>query len=314
MLVIVEGCDGVGKSTVCDRIAEIAYTDFRCDVARYKAGVPVPGHDPFATYERGLPDFRTVEDAIAICDRWHWGEPIYSELFGRENTLTTAGFRHVELYAAARGAVVLHLENDAKVVRRRLRRRGDDLVRPGDVQRVMADYWMIARLSALPVVAAVDPSGDRLRDVVRLARTRMGMCAHLRRFPSYVGGPSPDVLLVGERRGGDPDQPDHAAFVPRGATSGRFLLEALPSSMWRHVGLVNAFEDDVPLLWTTMFEPNVVALGRKAYERLRDQGVACGAVPHPQYVRRFHHAAKIAYGRRIQQVAVKQEDALSWRP
>jgi hypothetical protein len=85
--------------------------------------------------------------------------------------------------------------------------------------------------------------------------------------------------------------------------------------MTRHIGIMNACDaDDVErAVRTTLVPPRVVALGANASEALHKLGIAHGAVPHPQYVRRFHYWAGDLYARAIAQATIGG-DLLKWRP
>ena len=102
--------------------------------------------------------------------------------------------------------------------------------------------------------------------------------------------------------------------MPLRNRSGEYLWEALPEDYWRGVGVVNAYEDDVATLYETLGRPAVVALGGRAAQALRAHKVPHGAVPHPQWTKRFANKAQTAYGELIAEVTKTQEDKLSWRP
>jgi len=151
-----------------------------------------------------------------------------------------------------------------------------------------------------------DHDEDALSRVLSTGRAAEDVAAPLAAFPSYVGPPHPDDLLLGERR---------LAPVYRGAfasTSGRYLLRALgdvdppPPDL----GLANALEEDVPALLEVLGYPRVCALGRQAQRSLQAAGVTHGAVPHPQYRRRFHHAADGEYRDAIYRALAGAEDLI----
>src|SRR5947209_5075228 len=130
----------------------------------------------------------------------------------------------------------------------------------------------------------------------------------LPRTATYVGPCSPELLLVGERRGTGPARRDNLpAFVPRPATSSHYLLTALErADVPPTYGLVNALEDDVAPLWHVLGHPPVVALGITAHHELERRRVPHGYVPHPQYVRRFHNKRSEDYARMILTAAAER--------
>ena len=138
--------------------------------------------------------------------------------------------------------------------------------------------------------------------------------AHLVEWPSYIGVPRPNVLLVGERKNPTNPAKSDAAFMPdHTGRAGTFLLEALPEHFWKGVGITNAYEtNDFPRLVETLDTPPIVALGRSASDLLLDLDIEHGAVPHPSYVQRFHRKKKEEYGELIRAVASNGEVHLSW--
>ena len=85
------------------------------------------------------------------------------------------------------------------------------------------------------------------------------------------------------------------------------------------VGFINANEGyPVDIFQGRLSRPNFVVLGREAEKTVRGSGELAehgfGVMPHPQYIRRFHHYARDRYGMEIQRVAINREDRSTWRP
>lgn len=318
VVVAVEGPDCSGKSTFIEQlnnVLDLTRTP-RCNL---KFGQPdPPDKDPFVEYEQQLDWHDEDGDVVVVCDRLHWGERVYGPLLRGRDRLRLAGWRHVELSLAARGTLVVFINTESSAIARCLERRGDPLVGVGDLSTIEAGYRWCLDHTALPVlslrhaddaaVLAVHALVDYMREV------------HSFKPPSivgqsYSGSLLPDLLLFGEKRGGQsPHHGDRHAFVPRNSGSGRWLLEALPEDLWHHVGLANACDQDDPVaLWTDLNKPPVVALGSAAHEQLTEHGIPHGTVPHPQFVRRFLHGRLEEYGELIRAHAYTTRVSLDWR-
>jgi hypothetical protein len=59
-------------------------------------------------------------------------------------------------------------------------------------------------------------------------------------------------------------------------------------------------------------ETKVVALGHEAADATSHLERA--TMPHPQFVRRFHHAAQRQYGEAVVEALEEQKEVLTWRP
>lgn len=303
MLITLEGCDGVGKSTLAEALADLARAH-GLHVRMLHRGKPVHD-DPFDEYEQGLLDYQPANHELVICDRWHWGETIYGPKYRGKSMLTRAGLRHIDLFLRARGAVQVLLDMPESVVATRLLERGDPLVAATEVSGIMQQYRELVTRVGRHVVT-IDPTDRHAAEsLFAMAVLAAEEACDLPRTDTYVGPCLPDLLLVGEKRGEGPRRRDDLpAFVPRPDTSGHYLITALEDARVAPLyGLVNALEDDVDALWHVLGHPPVVALGVTAHHELERRRIPHGWVPHPQYVRRFHNKRSEDYVRMIQTAA-----------
>ena len=295
MLIIVEGCDGVGKSTfvrsLVDTISEPVDVLHR----------GVPKRHPLQEYERDIEVYRSGEGRHIICDRWHWGELIYGPMFRGESKLGLAGWYHIELFLKARGALTVHLTHDADTALGRVMARGDDYV-PADkrtISRLLQEYAGRSFSTLTETRTVTDPGDTEVLSAVLQAQLLEEETTRLSKYKSLIGAPTPSYLILGEKKGslhlGDHD----AAFVPYSSTSGRFLLEALPREILEDCAIANALEEDVAKLWSDLERPAVIALGYKARRACQEAAIPHTYEYHPQYVRRFAHSKQAAYGQMI---------------
>lgn len=307
MIIIVEGVDCAGKTTFVDELHRVLPA-----AVRLSSGPPGPQVDMFEEYERRLYDALDTGKPV-ICDRWHWGERVYGPVLRGNDRLGLAGWRHVELFLRAHGAVAVYLHQPHDVLVDRLVRRGDAHVVPTQLRSLQLGYDRVLTGTILPTLQLRDPGAPEALHTVDLA-LRYDPPSDLPYFPSYVGQTvRPRALLFGERRGNGAPPPDRSAFVPRRTTSGYYLLKHLPEDLWGRIGLANALEDDPYQVWSWHDEPAVVALGVEAHKALSAADVPHAAVPHPQYVRRFHHKSLDSYGRLIADVVGTEADRTDWR-
>lgn len=332
MLILVDGVDCSGKSTLvaalAERLAEL-YPRDKVEVLRKGP----PAEHPLDEYERPLWSYRPGHGLHIVCDRWHLGEWVYPAVLGRPTRADDPAFAHIELLLRSRGALLVFASPPACVLARRYDARGDDLVRRDQLLDVDRRFTGVVARSLLPVHTIFEErTFDRdVTEIVGRASQFELECSALNRLATYVGPPNPQLLLLGDVRHEyrecdcDPLVAARAvvdpapAFVPYPGTSGHFLLRAVSSAGYRHVGLLNANDvDDAFAGWKLLGRPRqVVALGRQAQRtasRWRHRDLALGAAPHPQFVRRFAHGSCDEYGRVVALAATQHADMSRWHP
>lgn len=317
MFIVLEGCDGTGKSTLAGAVAaEIMGRDPDCSVEEIHRG-PLK-RPPLDEYVHDVADYLPGGLRHIVADRWHWGEEIYGPIYRDKSAMTLGQFRWVELWLASRGVDVWHVTQPLDRLQSRLQARGEDFLQADHVDLVRGMFEDLAGKSAVHT-GTVMPDGDIsliVKQIVdRAEYTEREIGDRIVRFPSYVGRAVPHTLLVGEKRGGTPPYVTDSAFMAINGNSGDFLLSSLPDDdWWKGVALVNGVEegDKLVQLVDELAGPQVVALGRAASDVLLDLDIDHGGVPHPQFVRRFHNKRKAEYGRMIKQHAQTGEMKYSW--
>lgn len=316
MFIAIEGTDASGKTSLCAEVAR--QLEERGPVETLHKGRPAEETRRWALCEYAI----NVERADfiknnAVADRWHWGEVTYAPL-KRPHTCTedgygllgTPGWRWVEMFMASRGMSQFWLYQPLEVIQRRLRSRGDSFVSENDLE-VIIELYKKGAASVHTLAGMVTPDPNSIDDIpnvaaeiIKTAELAALNVQHLALFPEYIGSPKPSALLVGDDR--NLKDVTILPFMPVNKNSGDYLMSALPETLWREVGIINS--DDVRGdrcidLWRALDSPTIIALGRKAAARLKMFGISddcVTVVPHPQYVRRFHHHDRIEYGSAIE--------------
>lgn len=316
MFIAIEGTDASGKTSLCEEV--VRQLRERGPVETPHKGRPAEETRRWALHEYAIDIEReNFAKKNVVADRWHWGEVTYAPL-KRPHTcieddyglLGIPGWRWVEMFMASRGMAQFWLYQPLNVIQSRLRGRGDDFVSEEDLE-VIIKLYKKAAFSVHTLESTLSPKPDSFDDIPKLARYVISVAenaakrvSHIASFPEYIGSPKPNALLVGDDR--NHKDVTILPFMPVNKNSGDYLMSALPETLWREIGIINSddvFGDRCLDLWEALGEPIVIALGRKAAARLTMFGVPDDdviVVPHPQYVRRFHHHDRVEYGNAIE--------------
>jgi thymidylate kinase len=295
MLWIIEGCDGVGKSTLAHKLKAALGSD-----AEVRHCSALKRH-PLDEYERDLDD---SQHHHIIYDRHYLGELVYGPVYRARSEVTPTIQRHIEMYLKSRGAVLVLLTQTTDVIIERCRNKGETFLQEEDVdlvRRMFTEAFMRSGVTYKSLL--VDPTEGDVDQLIADAEDAEAEVHGLARFPTYIGSSSPSVLLLGEMRG--PRNPGYSAcFVPHTGTSGHYLMATINGvGALSNCGIANALEENVPELLEELGNPRVVTLGTAAHRYLGDLEIPHGAVHHPQFVRRFHHAKMEMYGHNILKAA-----------
>jgi thymidylate kinase len=317
VLIILEGPDGAGKSTLAREIVDILQRDDK-KVELLHAG-PL-GEHPLDAYELPLAHYRPGRDSHIVCDRWHLGEAVYPRVFERPTLWDPAVAGHIDMFLEARGALVIVLNPRWEELRTRVAIRGDDLIDPIQLEYISTCYRRLPRrFVSRTYEKFVSP-----REIIATAQQFDETVMALNAFETYAGPLNPQVLLLGDQR--EPlarsKRPGLPAFVPFRTTSGHYLLkhvlcdfETINPVLCPRLGIANACDADDPVaLWRVLGHPKIVTLGERAHKKLVSLGLEHGAAPHPQFVRRFYFKYGRSYASLISDAARTQKDMRTWRP
>jgi len=111
MLIVIEGTDASGKTTLVSEIQKQLNDLFPNNVEFFHKSKPeeMTRRWVLKDYVTSVENFDWTKK-IAVADRWHWGEVTYAPLKRPESSsdgyglLGVAGWRWVELFLSSRGA------------------------------------------------------------------------------------------------------------------------------------------------------------------------------------------------------------------
>lgn len=307
MLIILEGPDCAGKSTLASKLAcaiENAIPENAVTV--FHKGPPEL--HPLDEYESPLFMYMPGMGQHIICDRWHWGESVYPAVLGRSSQLDDGIRLHIEMFLRSKGALVVHVSAEDRVLEQCISRRGDDLIEAGKGHQLNVLYNGVSATSLLDVVLVDgrDINTTTIQHIIHRAGMLSVAASKLNHFTTYVGSTAPRLLLLGDVRNGTYAGDLRPAFMPYPSTSGHYLMNSLARYVGiprlSTIGIMNACDaDDARKLIDTVSEtmqtsPTIVALGRKASKALPEYN---RHVPHPQWQRRFAFGRAAEYARNI---------------
>lgn len=292
-VLIVEGADGSGKTTLCNTLAR----DHGFKVVH--TGVPreTNGRDLFNTYLMDL-WLALHEDQPVVFDRLFLGEFIYGPIMRGRSLLTDHHLRMLNRVVMAYDIKHVLCLPPRPVAYDNWRAKKQDYVdHETKWGQVFEDYdrWS-DRLMTFDYTATFN---DRI-DPTELFITRPTLPL------GVVGSPDAKLLVVGERVNTKVQEVD-LPFMDDGGSSA-FLDDCLKAGyLESEVAYCNAYSfNNLPNQlddWLARFKvrPQVAALGNEASRALRDLNIQHHKLPHPQYVKRFKNGKKAEYARQLKE-------------
>lgn len=151
MLIICEGPDLCGKSTLADRLRSYISTTTHKEARVIHAGPPLA--DPISEYVTPLADYVPGGGESIILDRWHVGEMVWPGFFGRPTQMGPVEMREIEGFLKERGALLIRCEMSVTNLERALERAEYEPTSPGDAAHILWLFDDAYLRSMLPQVS-----------------------------------------------------------------------------------------------------------------------------------------------------------------
>lgn len=275
MIVIIEGPDGAGKTTLAEHLSKRYWLSY------HHEGPPPPGIEPLYHYAKLLDNARHPRGSGVVFDRFALGERVYGPVLRGRDAIGLDGWRVFKRLLKASGAISVLCLPSYEVCHASWASGRHELIL--DRQRFNATYshWVALRAEF---------------DIIYDYRTSSGLELDLHQMntmiwpPPVIGDPMAKYVLVGDV-GSDKNCPVDLAFF--GTTdSAAYLTAALDLAgfqenelAWVNAYTLEGYQQRLP----DDKRYRLIALGGRAVAACKRQNLDCHAVPHPQYWRRFHH-------------------------
>lgn len=129
-IIILEGCDAVGKSSIAEDLARI--TGFET-VKGSSFEISQLGEQGMFEYMMDLLDRENI-----IIDRFFWSNYVYGNLYDYP---TMSDYQFTRLAnKAERNALTVYITANHEVIKDRMRKRGDDMIKADEVNSILRKY------------------------------------------------------------------------------------------------------------------------------------------------------------------------------
>lgn len=165
MLIVLEGCDGAGKSTLIGDI-ERHLPPNMTDTEH----LGPPGGDPLTECLDAIKLYTPGTGRHLLVDRLHIGEAVYGPIFRTESLLEGVGLGIVNQRLTALGGLLVFVDVPLEELQRRVSNRGDDYVAPKQLGEIRAGYHKImSRLTDVTTITVDSRQPNTVTQILRIA-------------------------------------------------------------------------------------------------------------------------------------------------
>jgi len=284
MIVVLEGPDGAGKSTLAQTLKNAKIPGWRPQY--FHVGPPsaeqLKGQDALLRHYGSILEL-LGRGKSAIFDRLAYGERVYGPIFRGRDALGDLGWKVFKRLLTATDAVQILCLPPYEVAKATWASGREELLKKEE--QFLASYraYMNAPETWDFVYDYTKP--DALPDLLKLLTERQ---QNPRKTlpPGAVGNPNATFLFVGDQSASDLDLP----FFATGASSAYLHLALWEAGYGEHeLAFTNAYTTRGQQRLIPWDHRKIITLGDRALKACNAQGIPVhGRMTHPAYWRRFH--------------------------
>lgn len=246
MLIILEGVDGAGKSTLATAIIKEIEKLHPNDTVKYLHSSQLKG-SVYEEYAERLADYSPGTGNHVVIDRWHVGERIYGPLY-RDSSgydIASGSYEWIELLLASKGARLWNVTQELEVLQERLAIRGEDFLEERHVSFVRDSFIALTKESCIfsgSVSPNEESTGLYARHIVTDAAYGEFRAASLRGYgiSSYIGQTyvDPQTVLVVDNKA------KNIFFHPENSAEAKIFFSALRNDFLGQMAIVSSVSQD----------------------------------------------------------------------
>lgn len=141
MLIVLEGCDGSGKSTLVDLLRSVAYRPEEVEVIHATRETP----NDMGWFMKIM---NQAKDHTIIMDRAFWGQFVYQK--PEERKLNFSDLSELERQLYENGGKLIYVYSPERIINRRLRKRNETPSLP--VKVILKKYKSLCKHAGCPVI------------------------------------------------------------------------------------------------------------------------------------------------------------------
>jgi len=287
-MIIVEGADGSGKTTICKFLAEKLDMNY-LKIHRHKEDNEKNGFKFYMELAESV-------DNNSIIDRFHIGECVYPELYknkdDKRKSLSLWQQHAIERLLMMRGCLLIHVNSSIDFILYNLEKRKEGFIYSEVVNEceLFNQYIFNSNLDKISYfpVNNVQIHDSFIRWIQLKHNLLMSNHSNFQKFKS-TGKINNPIWIVGDTPGGE-DNNKYAFHYWKGSSA--YLHQALDIVDARGEFYLTNSNKNMHELMVENFETRPIiriALGKNAHKKLNECGLKHYEVEHPSYHMRFHH-------------------------
>lgn len=173
-VLIFEGCDGTGKTTIQEVLRNIIRHAFLIHTSAPKKGNPKEYY--YNILNRLLKVVEVLNQPVFF-DRFHIGEIVYGSIFRTEtmDSLMEKTIFQLEDVLQNKDARIIYVTASPQIIAKRLHDRGDWYVKESDIERILNRYEEVLKKSKLPIYRLDTTNNYTAEDIKNLVLFAYGI-------------------------------------------------------------------------------------------------------------------------------------------
>jgi len=149
MIIILEGCDKSGKSTLKEKI-KIYFEKKGINVDLIKCSAPKKNENLYNSYKRIIKN--VSKNNVTIIDRFIWGELVYGPVYRGKSQLTNEMLTNLEKLILKYDPIIIYCEAPIDFIKKKFKEDNEKFTKIKDIKKIINLYHSVKKISILPII------------------------------------------------------------------------------------------------------------------------------------------------------------------